>query len=158
MIASGPFLSIFPIYILRLVGKILRNDWHFLFFRWSSHKITMEFRCLSQIKADNLRGTLQMMNRNTMGSKILLGATFFIKNGSRLGKEGVRNKQNEGSICSKNLIIAQLNCSSAFKDTARIQNAIANFCALYLSTGFTLKQNHSENQNPKRCKAFGLSK
>ena len=44
------------------------------------------------------------------------------------------------------------NCSSAIKDTARIQNAIANFCALYLSTGFTLKQNHSDNPNPKRCK------
>ena len=129
----------------------------------------MEFRCLSQIKAENLRGTLQMMNRNTMDSKILLGATFYIQNGSRLGKEAVRNKQNEGSIYSpsntwhkKNLIIAQLNCSSAFKDTARIQNAIANFCALYLSTGFTLKQNHSDNPNPKRCKAlhllgFGLS-
>ena len=51
------------------------------------------------------------------------------------------------------------NCSSAIKDTARIQNAIANFCALYLSTGFTLKQNHSDNPNPKGatpCIFWGL--
>ena len=80
----------------------------------------MEFRCLSQIKAENLRGTLQMMNRNTMDSKFLLGATFYIQNGSRLGKEGVRNKKMKEAFTHqvilgiKNLIIAQLNCSSAF--------------------------------------------
>ena len=74
MEASGPFLPIFPMSYV-LLGKYLRttdissSDGLFT-------KPQMEFRCLSQIKAENLRGTLQMVKRTTMGRKILLRATF----------------------------------------------------------------------------------